>query len=70
MRPRLPAVGLMLLLCGWTCPAVARAESRAIDVGHSTLKVRVFKSGLFSAFAHDHEIEASITQGSVNLSTK
>ena len=71
MRPaRLPAVGLMLLLCGWTCPAVARAQSRAIDIAHSTLKVRVFKSGLFSAFAHDHEIEAPITQGSVNLSTK
>ena len=70
MRTRLPAVGLMLLLCGWTCPAVARAQSRAIDIGHSTLKVRVFKSGLFSAFAHDHEIEAPITQGSVNLSAK
>ena len=70
MRPRLPAVGLMLLLCGWTCPAVAQAQSRAIDIGHSTLQVRVFKSGLFSAFAHDHEIEAPIMQGSVNLSKK
>ena len=70
MRPRLPAVGLMLLLCGWTCPSLARAQTRVADTGHSTLKVRVFKSGLFSAFAHDHEIEAPITQGSVNLSTK
>jgi polyisoprenoid-binding protein YceI len=67
---RLPAVGLMLVLCGWTCPTVARAQSRAMDTGHSTLKVRVFKSGMFSAFAHDHEIEAPITQGSVSLSTK
>ena len=66
----LPAVGLMLLLCGWSCPAVAQAQSRAIDIGHSTLKVRVFKSGLFSAFAHDHEIEAPIMQGSTNMSTK
>jgi len=40
-----------------------------MDAGHSTLKIRVFKSGLFSAFAHDHEIEAPIT-GSVNLTTK
>ena len=71
MRPaRLPAVGLMLVLCSWTCPTVARAQSRAMDTGHSTLKVRVFKSGMFSAFAHDHEIEAPITQGGVNLSTK
>jgi polyisoprenoid-binding protein YceI len=66
---RLPAVGVMLLLCSWTCPSLARAQSRAMDAGHSTLKIRVFKSGLFSAFAHDHEIEAPIT-GSVNLSTK
>jgi polyisoprenoid-binding protein YceI len=71
MRPaKLPAVGLMLVLCGWTCSAVAWSQNRAMDTGHSTLKVRVFKSGLFSAFAHDHEIEAPITQGSVNLSTK
>ena len=70
MRPRLPAVGLMLLLCGWTSPSLALAQTRVVDTGHSTLKVRVFKSGLFSAFAHDHEIEAPITQGIVNLSTK
>ena len=57
MRPRLPAVGLMLLL-GWTGPSLARAQTRVVDTGHSTLEVRVFKSGLFSAFAHDHEIEA------------
>jgi len=43
---------------------MARAQSSPMDTGHSTLKVRVFKSGLFSAFAHDHEIEAPITQGS------
>jgi hypothetical protein len=41
-----------------------------MDTRHSTLKVRVFKSGMFSAFAHDHEIEAPIAQGSVSLSTK
>ena len=71
MRPaRLPAIGLMLVLCGLMCSAVARAQSRAMDTGHSTLKVRVFKSGMFSVFAHDHEIEAAIMQGSVNLSTK
>ncbi len=67
---RLPAVWLMVVLCGCTCSAVAWAQSRAMDTGHSTLKVRVFKSGMLSAFAHDHEIEAPIRQGSVNLSTK
>ena len=69
MPARLPAVGFMFILCGWMSSTVAWAQSRAMDTGHSTLKVRVFKSGLFSAFAHDHEIEAPITQGSVNLST-
>ena len=40
-------------------PSVARK----IDVAHSTLTVRVYKTGLFSAFAHDHEIKAPITSG-------
>ena len=53
MRPRLPAICLMLLL-GWTGPSLARAQTRVVDPGHSTLEVRVFKSGVFSAFAHDH----------------
>jgi polyisoprenoid-binding protein YceI len=44
------------------------AENRAIDVNHSMLKVRVFKSGLFSPFAHNHEIEAPISEGTADLS--
>jgi polyisoprenoid-binding protein YceI len=52
------------------CSTAGQAQSRAMDTGHSTLKIRAFKSGMFSAFAHDHEIEAPITQGSANLSTK
>jgi polyisoprenoid-binding protein YceI len=39
-----------------------------MDSGHSVLKIRVFKSGLFSGFAHNHEIEAPIAEGRVNLS--
>ena len=37
---------------------------RQIDVDKSVLTVRVYKSGLFSAFAHDHEIRAPIQSGS------
>ncbi len=48
-------------------PAGARNEKRAIDVHHSTLKVFVYKTGLFSAFGHNHEIAAPIEQGSVSL---
>jgi polyisoprenoid-binding protein YceI len=43
------------------------AQDRSIDTSHSSLKVRVFKSGLFSALAHDHEIEAPITAGTVRM---
>jgi hypothetical protein len=43
-------------------------QSHAIDVTKSSLKIRVFKSGLFSAFAHDHEIQAPIDKGSIDSS--
>jgi polyisoprenoid-binding protein YceI len=41
----------------------AHAATQEIDVEHSTLTIRVYKTGLFSAFAHDHEISAPIRQG-------
>jgi len=47
-------------------PAVARAERRSIDVEQSVMKVYVDKSGLFSVFAHDHEILAPITLGVID----
>ena len=39
------------------------ARARDIDTAKSVLTVRVYKSGLFSAFAHDHEIRAPIQSG-------
>ena len=44
------------------------AQSKALDVHKSTLKIRVFKAGAFSAFGHDHEIEAPIEQGDIDSS--
>jgi polyisoprenoid-binding protein YceI len=41
------------------------AQSKAIDVNKSSLKIRVFKSGAFAAFAHDHEIQAPIEEGKI-----
>ena len=38
--------------------------SRTIDTEKSVMTVRVFKAGLFSGFAHDHEISAPIQEGS------
>jgi polyisoprenoid-binding protein YceI len=44
------------------------AQTQAIDVNKSSLKIRVFKSGAFSAFAHDHEIQAPIDEGKIDSS--
>jgi len=35
-------------------------------VNKSSLKIRVFKSGAFSAFAHDREIQAPIDEGKID----
>ena len=45
--------------------AAVSAEKRPIDAEHSTLTVFVYKSGLFSAFADDHVIQAPIASGSI-----
>lgn len=42
------------------------AQTRDIDLTRSTVTVRVFKSGLFRAFADDHEIEAPLAEGSLD----
>jgi hypothetical protein len=57
---RLAAGSVLVLL---TAAVVASAEPRAIDAQRSKLVVWAFKSGLFSAFAHDHEIAAPVASG-------
>jgi polyisoprenoid-binding protein YceI len=42
----------------------ALAQTQAIEPGRSTITVLVFKSGLFSAFADNHQIRAPISSGS------
>jgi polyisoprenoid-binding protein YceI len=62
---RMKSFALMLVvsaLTGHVKPAHAASED--IDLEHSTLTLRVYKTGLFSAFAHDHEISAPILHGS------
>jgi polyisoprenoid-binding protein YceI len=56
--------GLAIFEC-MTWATSAGTEGWAIDGAHSSLKVRVSKSGFFSAFAHNHEIEAPIESGEV-----
>jgi polyisoprenoid-binding protein YceI len=62
-----PALGILAII---VClgPNNLYAQSQAIDVNKSSLKIRVFKSGAFSAFAHDHEIQAPIDEGKINSS--
>ena len=48
----------------------AAAASQPIDTERSTLTVRVYKSGVFSAFAHDHEIRAPIEEGEADFGAK
>jgi len=66
MRTRwIPAAALLLLAAGSTAAA---PTTREMDVARSTLTVRVFKAGLFSAFGHNHVIRAPIAQGSFDES--
>lgn len=44
----------------------AAPDKRSVDTARSKITLRVYKSGLFSPFAHDHEIEAPIESGEVN----
>lgn len=57
---------LLVLAAGILFAATLHAADTAkpIDSDKSVLTVRVFKTGLFSAFGHDHEIRAPIEQGS------
>jgi len=51
----------------WMLSGNCFAASTPLDVQHSTLTIRVFKKGLFSGFAHDHEIAAPLSSGTVDI---
>lgn len=55
-------VALTLILGG----PLASAAQNSLDAPHSSITVRVFKTGLFSTFAHDHAIAAPISEGSLD----
>src|SRR5689334_4310254 len=57
---------LALWVAGCVWNEAALAQPRAIDVAKSTVTVRVYKSGVFSAFGHNHEIAAPIADGKVD----
>jgi len=57
---------IAIMICGLASVAPASAEERPIDTEQSTITVRVFKSGLFRAFADDHVIQAPLAEGSLD----
>ena len=61
----IPAAALLVLGAG---SFAAAPTTREMDVARSTLTVRVFKAGLFSAFGHNHEIRALLARGVFNES--
>jgi hypothetical protein len=66
---RLTKLALGMLAIGlWVGPNNLYAQRQAIDVNRSSLTIRVFKSGVFSAFAHDHEIKAPLDEGGIDSS--
>src|SRR5579863_5226366 len=60
----------ILSLAALFSATAASAEQRPIDTAKSELTVRVFKSGVFGALGHDHEIAAPIQSGFVDTATR
>ena len=54
------------LILGAIVSVPAWAQEHPIDTASSKLTVRAFKTGLFSGFADNHEIQAPITEGSID----
>ena len=50
------------------CAIAAHGQQHAIATGKSEMTVRVYKTGVLSAFGHDHELSAPLTSGSVDAS--
>ena len=61
MKVLIPVIAALMLSL---CVVASAATPATIDTQKSVLTVRVFKTGFFSAFAHDHEITAPIDGGS------
>jgi polyisoprenoid-binding protein YceI len=57
------------LLAALPLLAQDRAQERAVDTQRSTITLHVGKSGLLSAAAHDHTINAPISSGTIREST-
>jgi len=59
-------VVITTIVCGLVSAVPGSAADRVIDTQRSTVTVRVFKSGLFRAFADDHVVQAPLLEGSLD----
>jgi polyisoprenoid-binding protein YceI len=50
--------------------AAACAAERPIDTQKSRIHVHVYKTGVFSAFAHDHDVSAPVAKGAVDTDAR
>jgi YceI-like domain len=57
---------MVTVACALALAVPGAGEERVIDTERSALTVRVFKSGLFRAFADDHVIQAPLLEGSLD----
>lgn len=64
---RVPRVVTTVALLAFLLATCAFAQVRSIDTAHSKVTVRVFKTGFFSTFAHNHEISAPVSGGTVDV---
>ena len=56
---------ILAVACPW-----AVAQAVGVDTTRSTITVKVDKSGLFSAFAHNHTIQAPLASGSLDAAKR
>lgn len=57
---------LLLPLALISCVGSASAQVASIDTAHSRLLIHVSKTGVFSGFADNHEVEARIAKGTLD----
>jgi polyisoprenoid-binding protein YceI len=58
-------LAVIILLASLSRPVFGRSQDRPIDRTRSTITVYVYKTGILSGLAHNHEIEAPIAWGEV-----
>jgi len=49
-----------------TWAAAPKDSNTPVDSGRSSITIRVYKTGLLSAFGHEHEIHATIERGTID----